>query len=154
MHKIIDADPEKCNGCGICELICSASKTGIFSRRQSLIRIVRIEPTIDVALTCRFCEDPPCVACCPRNALLQREDGTILVDEIKCSGCGWCIEACDFGAITIFPQKHVAAICDLCEGNPKCVEWCPTEALHFVTSDIPAQKARISAVKKLFQLQK
>jgi Fe-S-cluster-containing hydrogenase component 2 len=44
-------------------------------------------------------------------------------------------------------------VCDLCkdEGEPQCVKWCPEEALTLVTSDVLAQKARISAVKKLFQ---
>jgi hypothetical protein len=31
------------------------------------------------------------------------------------------------------------------------VKWCPEEALTVVTSDVLAQKARIAAVKKLFQ---
>jgi len=31
------------------------------------------------------------------------------------------------------------------------VEWCPEEALDFTTKDIISQKARITAVKKLFQ---
>jgi hypothetical protein len=31
------------------------------------------------------------------------------------------------------------------------VEWCPEEALTLVTADVLAQKARITAVKKLFQ---
>jgi len=30
------------------------------------------------------------------------------------------------------------------------VEWCPEEALDFVTADVLAQKARRTAVKKLF----
>jgi hypothetical protein len=31
------------------------------------------------------------------------------------------------------------------------VEWCPEEALDFATKEILSQKARITAVKKLFQ---
>jgi Fe-S-cluster-containing hydrogenase component 2 len=37
------------------------------------------------------------------------------------------------------------------QGEPQCVKWCPEEALTVVTSDVLAQKARIGAVKKLFQ---
>jgi Fe-S-cluster-containing hydrogenase component 2 len=37
------------------------------------------------------------------------------------------------------------------KGEPQCVKWCPEEALELVTSDVLAQKARITAVKKLFQ---
>jgi len=105
-----------------------------------------------MAITCRLCENAPCVAACPRDALTQSEEnGIILVDEDKCNGCGWCIEACDYGAIMLHPDRKVVFVCDLCDGNPKCVEWCPEEALDFVTADVLAQKARITAVKKLFQ---
>jgi Fe-S-cluster-containing dehydrogenase component len=74
-----------------------------------------------------------------------------MVDEDKCNGCAWCIEACDYGAIMLHPDRKVVFICDLCDGKPKCVEWCPEEALDFVTKDALAQKARITTVKKLFQ---
>jgi Fe-S-cluster-containing hydrogenase component 2 len=76
-----------------------------------------------------------------------------MVDEDKCDGCGWCIEACDYGAIMIHPEKKVVFVCDLCknEGEPQCVKLCPEEALDWVTSDVLAQKARIAATKKLFR---
>jgi electron transport protein HydN len=52
------------------------------------------------------------------------------------------------------PEKKVVFTCDSCKNEPdgpQCVKWCPEEALTFVTSDVLAQKARISAVKNLFQ---
>ncbi len=150
--KFISADPEKCVGCQVCEYACSMEKEGVFNPLKSRIRVVRINQLINLAVTCRLCEDPPCVAACPRDALMQSEEtGVIIVDEDKCDGCGWCIEACDYGAIMLHPDKRVVFVCDLCEGNPKCVEWCPEEALDFITKDTLAQKARITAVKKLFQ---
>jgi Fe-S-cluster-containing hydrogenase component 2 len=33
----------------------------------------------------------------------------------------------------------------------QCVEWCPEQALVFITEGVLAQKARISATKRLFQ---
>jgi Fe-S-cluster-containing dehydrogenase component len=116
--------------------------------------VVRVNQLANMAVTCRRCEDPPCVAACPRDALTQSEEtGTIMVDADACNGCGWCIEACDYGAIMLHPETKVVHVCDLCkdEGEPQCVKWCPEEALTLVTSDVLAQKARISAVKKLFQ---
>jgi carbon-monoxide dehydrogenase iron sulfur subunit len=107
-----------------------------------------------MAVTCRLCEDPACVAACPRDALTQSEEtGTIILDKDKCNGCGWCIEACDYGAIMLHPETKVVYVCDLCKekGEPQCIKWCPEEALTLVTSDVLAQKARISAIKKLFQ---
>ena len=54
----------------------------------------------------------------------------------------------------LHPETKVVYVCDLCKDKaegPQCVKWCPEEALTVVTSDTLAQKARISAIKKLFQ---
>ena len=151
-RKFVSADPDKCVGCSVCEYACAFEKEKAFNPLKSRIRTVRLHPLINLAVTCRLCEDAPCVAACPRDALEQSEEtGVILVDEDKCNGCGWCIEACDYGAITLHPESRVVVVCDLCDGEPKCVEWCPEEALDFVTRDILAQKARRAVVKKLFQ---
>jgi indolepyruvate ferredoxin oxidoreductase alpha subunit len=47
----------------------------------------------------------------------------------KCKGCDWCIEACEFGAITLHPDSRKAIVCDTCGGNPKCIPFCPESAL-------------------------
>lgn len=152
MHKFIISDPDKCTGCGICELICSASKDGAFNPKISRIRTVKIEPWVDMALVCRFCEDPACVRSCPRKALRQDEkDGLIVVDEIKCDGCGWCIEACKFGALALNPTKKAVVVCDLCGGDPLCVKYCIAEALELTTLDAMSAKARKSVVVELFR---
>jgi Fe-S-cluster-containing hydrogenase component 2 len=123
-----------------------------YNPTKSRIRVVRLNPFVNVAIACRLCEDPQCVIACPREALLQSEEtGVIIVDEEMCNGCAWCVEACDFGSIQLHPERKVAFVCDLCEGEPKCVEWCPEEALDFITEEVLAQKARIKATKKLFQ---
>ena len=54
----------------------------------------------------------------------------------------------------LHPESKVVFVCDMCKDKPdgpQCVKWCPEEALTVVTSDVLAQKARIGAVKKLFQ---
>lgn len=151
-RKFVSADPEKCVGCSVCEYICAWEKEGVFNPLKSRIRTVRLGQTINLALTCRLCEDPRCVTACPVDALEQSDEtGVIMVDEDKCTGCGWCIEACEYGAITLHPDKKVVMTCDLCEGDPKCVQWCPEEALDFITTDILAQKARLAAAKRLFR---
>lgn len=153
-RKFVSADPNKCVGCCVCEYACSMVKEKTFNPTKSRIRAVRLNPLVNLAITCRLCEDPPCVAACPRDALTQSEEtGLIMVDDEACNGCGWCIEACDYGAIMLHPETKVVYVCDLCQelGKPQCVEWCPEEALELTTSDVLAQKARRSAVKKLFQ---
>ena len=151
-RRFVSCDPEKCVGCGVCEYICSFEKEKAFNPLKSRIRVVRLDSLINMSVTCRLCEDAPCVAACPRDALTQSEEtGIIIVDEDKCNGCGWCIEACDYGAVMLHPERKVVFICDTCDGEPKCVEWCPEKALEYITKDVLAQKSRISAVKKLFQ---
>ena len=152
----VAADPEKCVGCRICEYICSLEKSGTFNPLRSRIRVVRIYPDVNLSIACRLCEDAPCVKACPRDALAQSEEtGIIIVDEDKCNGCGWCIEACDFGALMLDPDKKIVMVCDLCshrsDKKPQCVEWCPEEALSLTNRVILAQKARVSAIEKLFK---
>jgi len=150
--KLVASDPEKCVGCQVCEYICALVKDQAFNPLKSRIRVVNLTPPDNLAVTCRLCNPPPCVEACPRDAIKQSEEtGIILVDDNKCDGCGWCIEACDYGAITLHPELKVVRICDLCDGKPKCVEWCPEEALSFANKDILAQKARRTVVEKLFQ---
>jgi carbon-monoxide dehydrogenase iron sulfur subunit len=152
-HEFVTVDPDKCVGCRICEYVCSMEKNKTFNPTRSRIRVIRIYPYTNASLACRLCEDAPCVVACPRKALTQSEDnGVIHVDEDKCNGCGWCIEACDFGAITLNPDTKVVEMCDICEGRdggPACVEWCPEEALELTSKDILSQKARIDAIKRL-----
>ncbi|MCW4047860.1 MAG: thiamine pyrophosphate-dependent enzyme [Candidatus Bathyarchaeota archaeon] len=132
VRQFVNCDPEKCSGCDICEYICSFEKEKTFNPIKSRIRAVRLDPLSNMAVTCRTCKDAPCVAACPEDALEQSvENGTITVDEDKCNGCGWCITACQYGALTIHPETKKAMVCDTCEGDPKCVQWCPERALSF-----------------------
>jgi len=127
-------------------------KTKAYNPTRSRIRMVRIYPHTNAAINCRLCEDAPCVTVCPRKALEQScENGVILVSDELCNGCGWCIKACDFGAIQI-ESNNVVRMCDLCtgrDGGPACIEWCPEKALELTSTDILSQKARLETVSKL-----
>jgi carbon-monoxide dehydrogenase iron sulfur subunit len=148
-RKFVSADPEKCIGCVVCEYACSMTNENTFNPTKSRIRALRLGPLNNIAVTCRHCEDPACVAACPRDALRQEEDtGIIVVDEDACDGCAWCISACQFGAMMMHPEKKVAFTCNSCKDQPdgpQCVIWCPEEALTFATAQQLAQKYRIAA---------
>ena len=152
MHKFVSVDIKKCVGCRVCEYACSMEKNKTFNPTRSRIRVVRIYPYTNAALNCRMCENAPCVIACPRKALEQSEEnGVISVNDQLCNGCGWCIKACDFGAIALDPKPTVR-ICDLCgarENGPACIEWCPEEALELTTANALSQKARIGTVARL-----
>ncbi len=145
-YRYIACDSTKCVGCQLCEYICSYSKTGEFNTYRSRIRTVRSHEILITAVACRTCQDAPCVAACPRDALAQdAATGIVHVDAARCDGCAWCVEACDFGAISINPATKQAEICNLCEeveGEPLCVKWCPKDALELTTPDQRAQRAR------------
>jgi len=154
-YKHIVCDPDKCVGCRLCEYACSATKTGNFDPSLSRIRVVRIEPVTMTAIACRLCADAPCIIACPRDALSRSEtDGTILVDVDKCDGCGWCVEACDFGAIALNPALKRAEVCNLCSDQadgPQCVKFCPKGALSLSTPEQLRQQARREVVGKLIE---
>lgn len=145
-YAYIACDATKCVGCQLCEYICSYTKTGEYNTYRSRIRTVRVDEILITAVACRTCEDAPCVIACTRDALKQDpETGLISVNAERCDGCAWCIEACDFGAISINPATKMAEICDQCqdkEDGPQCVLWCPKDALELTTPDQRAQKAR------------
>jgi TPP-dependent indolepyruvate ferredoxin oxidoreductase alpha subunit len=130
LNQFINCDNEKCVGCDICEYTCSWEKEKVFNPLKSRIRSVRISQTHNMAVTCKACKDPACIAACPEKALSQiGENNTIHVDEEKCNGCGWCIEACEYGAVTLHPSKGKVIVCDACNGKPVCIDFCPESAL-------------------------
>jgi indolepyruvate ferredoxin oxidoreductase alpha subunit len=105
-------------------------KEKVFNPVKSRIRAIRLDPLSNMAIACKACKEAPCVAACPEKALTQStETGVVTVDEDKCNGCGWCIETCDYGAITLHPDKRKVIVCDLCNGEPACVQFCPEGAL-------------------------
>jgi Fe-S-cluster-containing hydrogenase component 2 len=83
-------------------MVCSAEKEGMFSLELSRIHRVHLDEKMAISIACRFCENTPCINACPREALkMDDENNVIRLDKIRCSGCGWCIEACDFGAVAM-----------------------------------------------------
>jgi carbon-monoxide dehydrogenase iron sulfur subunit len=150
-RKFVSVDPSKCTGCGICEYACTLEKgEPNWNPIRSRIRVVRMTPLFNFALACRFCEDAKCVTACPEKALVQSDEtGIITVKEKKCKGCDWCIQACPHGGITIHPDTGIAITCDLCEGEPKCVEFCPEEALEVVSTDTEAEERFNETLEKL-----
>lgn len=103
---------------------------------------------------CNQCEKPPCVKVCPVAATYQTGDGVVLVDQERCIGCRYCIQACPYGARFLHPELRVADKCTWCYHRitkgllPACVQACPTGARIF--GDLKAQS---SAVKEILEEQ-
>jgi anaerobic carbon-monoxide dehydrogenase iron sulfur subunit len=147
-------DPAKCQGCRVCESVCSLVNEGEFNPIKSRIKVIR---TIDdeivraVPVFCQQCEEAYCAAVCPAHAISRDKNEVLVVDETKCVGCKLCEMACPVGAITVNPDKHVALKCNLCAvmgGEPQCVKYCYTQALQFIPAEkVGRAKARAKSVK-------
>ncbi len=116
---------------------------------QPRIRVVKTG-MLSTAAVCRQCEDAPCGAVCPTQAISRRND-FVFVDQARCIGCKTCMVACPYGAmevVTVAAHQVQALTCDLCwhrDAGPACVEACPTSALRCMD---PQQLEQISAEKR------
>lgn len=138
-----------CSGCRICEKMCSLKHEKKYNPAYSRIQVYQFYPgPIDVPIVCQYCEDRPCVSACPTGALTYNSDTfQMKVDESLCTACKECNQACidegRGGCITFHPKKGTAQICDLCDGEPQCAKYCPSNTLHFLSlSRFPKRLAK------------
>ena len=153
MRKMLLIDPDKCTGCRMCVLACSFNKTNTFNPTRSRISIAKWdEEGIMVPIMCQHCEDPPCMAACPIDAISKDEEtGTVLINQAICIGCRMCMMVCPFGGPLFDPVERKVVSCDLCDGDPQCVSICPTEALRYVRADRSAAIRRREAMEKVMK---
>ena len=124
-HIWIARDYSRCSGCRLCEIACSLYHEGRVWPEASRVRVFMLVPGVEIPHLCVQCSDYPCVDSCPVNALsIDKQTEAVIVDKDKCTGCGECIEACPGKIPYIHPAENYAVICDLCGGEPKCVEAC------------------------------
>lgn len=161
MSKAIVTDVQKCLACRSCELACALAHSQTNNLEESLSESPRPQPRVTVEacgkfavpIQCRHCQDAPCMAVCPTAAIHRHTDSDpVLVTKIKCIGCGYCVEACPFGAMDITNDHKAVVKCDLCierteQGQPPaCVTSCPTGAIQFKDLDnVSADRRKITA---------
>ncbi|KYK36089.1 MAG: 4Fe-4S dicluster domain-containing protein [Theionarchaea archaeon] len=129
MTRVQVSTEKSCVGCYLCVLWCSAHHEQVSSRAASRITLTwNHQQLLPTPFLCQQCDNPPCVAACPNDALHKK--GYIQMDADACSGCGACEAACPYNAIHVYKGK--AVVCDLCEGSPICVKVCPVDMLEVV----------------------
>jgi len=120
-----------CTGCHLCELACSASHFGEFAPLRARIRATVHPQTADCrVMACFSCPDAPCIAACPEGAIsrpARREP--LAIDPQKCDGCQACVPACPYGAMYFDEPTKQALACDMCGGDPQCVQYCYPQAV-------------------------
>ncbi len=129
---IVDFD--KCTGCRICMIECAIEKTGRMQPSKARLFVVKHDQdSLDIPIVCHQCEI--CTKVCPEEAIQTAEFGAKVVISEDCIACGACEDACPFGTIWIDKDLDIAVKCDLCRGEPRCVQTCPYDALSLKTSD-------------------
>jgi carbon-monoxide dehydrogenase iron sulfur subunit len=136
--KVITIHPQKCNGCGLCEIACSLFHLEYIDTSLSRIRVIEWHSD-DIFLPncCQQCAEAPCMAVCPKDAIYWNDDwGRVMVDYDRCVSCGTCMAACPYAAIGFDEIRQMIFKCDLCDGNPQCVHFCEPGALTWDDADM------------------
>lgn len=87
---------------------------------------------------CNHCTHPACLDACPRGAIVKRdEDGIVVVNQDRCNGYRFCVEACPYKKVFFDPLRSVSTKCIFCYPRvekgvaPACARQCPGR-LRFV----------------------
>jgi Fe-S-cluster-containing dehydrogenase component len=147
-HYSLFIDQEACWGCQACEVACKQENNA--TDGVKLISVSGDGPKmVDGRLdfifrvnVCQHCDEPPCVDACLEEAIIKRDDGIVVMDYEKCTGCKSCIDACPYDAIAFDEEKGVAQKCNLCHHRvdngliPACADnVCLAHCIRFERSN-------------------
>jgi Fe-S-cluster-containing dehydrogenase component len=153
--KVFVVDLAVCNGCYNCQIACKDEHVGNdwapYARPQPETgqfwlklneRVRGTVPKVKVAYLpalCNHCRDAPCMESCKDGAIYRRDDGLVIIDPTKCTGCRSCVDACPYGVIYFNDGLNIAQKCTGCAHlldsgwkEPRCVDACPTLAIRFM----------------------
>jgi len=165
---------DQCMGCDACVAACTLENQTPFWNELWRTHVEDYElgdypnsQRVFLPRLCMQCENPPCYYVCPTGATQIVDGGIVVVDEYKCIGCQYCVEACPFGARYMYTfediQKskeyygenaiHVVPHVDKCTfcytttpdgtNTPACVRTCVGGARVFGCLDDPNSEVSI-----------
>lgn len=72
---------------------------GLFCQSPNSNGLKTIRELATFMFTCRKCEDAPCIAVCPTEALEKDSDGVVTRRTNLCVSCKSCVTICPFGTM-------------------------------------------------------
>jgi Fe-S-cluster-containing dehydrogenase component len=158
--KAFYMDVAKCRGCRSCQFACKDEHCGNdwmpYARPQPEIgqfwcrNIEYIRGTVPKVKTafvtdiCQHCDAAPCIRVCSAKAIYKRDDGLVIIDPQKCTGCRLCMsyDGCPYGAVYFNDNLKIAQKCTGCAHlidrgwkEPRCTDACFASAINFGEED-------------------
>ncbi len=141
-------DSDSCIGCHACTVACKSEHDIPLGVNRTWVKYIETGTFPNVnrhfsVMRCNHCDDAPCIAICPTNALFRAANGVVDFDDSNCIGCKGCMNACPYDAIYINPVTNTANKCNFCNHRieqglePSCVVVCPTHAIKVADLDDP-----------------
>ncbi len=155
MSKVFVIDVARCSGCYNCQFACKDEHCGNeflpYAASQPLTgqfwikmkeNVCGSKPKINIhyyPLLCNHCDRPICKEVCDAGAVYKRDDGLVIIDPTKCTGCKKCMEACPYDCIYFNEEKNIAQKCTGCahlidngeRKTPRCVDVCASDAFFY-----------------------
>lgn len=149
--NVVIVEIDRCIACFSCERACQFHQ---MEQKRSWSPNIFVNVDMDLRRiftgTCLQCETAVCMDVCPVDALTRDpQTSAVIVEKEICLGCGLCVAACPYGYIQLDEPFRKATKCDLCGGNPTCVQVCMAEALHFENINSLAERKRKQADVRL-----
>ncbi len=171
-HLVMVIDLRRCIGCRACTVACKkemGKPLGVFNSAVKQVDGPGKFPKMRkyfMPVLCNHCDNPPCVAECPRTgkATYKRKDGVVGYNSKYCIGCYACVDACPYGARHVDPTVSInrkdpdnenpvgIGKCELCHHRldngvvPSCVNTCQAKARVF--GDINNPTSEVSKLLK------
>lgn len=154
-HWAMVVDLAKCIACQACTVACAMENDVPIGKFRTIVNNYEIKlgqqvHSVVLPRLCNHCEQPPCIPVCPVQATYKRSDGIVVIDNQRCVGCGYCVQACPYDARFINPRTQTADKCTFCLHRveagllPACVETCVGGARIF--GDLNNKKSIVATI--------
>ena len=144
MIKAMLIDTSACLSCNACTVECKRENNVPLGRNIAWTKMLTFEagqyPQVKqyyMKKACNHCTEAACVENCPVSAISHLPDGSVVIDQEKCIGCGMCVRSCPFGVPQIDEEARKSNKCTFCVhrttngGETACSMACPFGAITF-----------------------